>query len=379
MIYDYAVLGAGMAGAAVAFELAASGTVVLIEAEAQPGYHSTGRSAALFTPNYGNETVRGINRISQPFFKRPPAGFTDHPLLSRRGALTVAGPGEEAALEAVLAFSSSSQPVERVTPAEACRMAPLLRPDLVAAAVFEPGVTDIDVAALHQGYLRGFKARGGTLVCHARARALSWQNGYWRVTAGSSVTSGAVLVNAAGAWADEIGSLAGATPIGLVPKRRTAIVVDAPPGMDVRDMPAVDAAGSQAYLKPEAGRIMASLGDETPVTPQDVQPEELDVALIADWLERCTLVKLNRIEHSWAGLRSFVTDGVPAIGFDAGLPSFFWLAGLGGYGIMMSPALGRAAATLMLTGRLPQDFGESGLTEATLSPARFGGIAVPSV
>jgi D-arginine dehydrogenase len=165
--------------------------------------------------------------------------------------------------------------------------------------------------------------------------------------------------------------MAGATPIGLVPKRRTAIIVDPPPATNVDAMPVIDFVAGDAYLKPDAGRIMASPGDQTPVEPQDVRPEEWDIAVLVDWLERETLIPVRRIAHSWAGLRSFVADETPVVGFDSTVPGFFWLAGQGGYGIMMAPALGRATADLIVSGDLPADLREGGIDEADLSPARF--------
>ncbi len=369
-MYDYAVIGAGMAGASVAFELAETGSVALVEAEAQPGYHSTGRSAALFTPNYGNHVVRRINALSVPFFLDPPPGFAEHPLLTPRGLMTVAAPGDEAGLDAILALASDKAPVHRVSAAEALALAPLLRPEKVAAAAFEPGVMDIDVDALHQGYLRGFKARGGELTCKARVRRITRCAGHWQLQVGTDTITARLLINAAGAWADRIADMAGALPVGLVPKRRSAIVVDAPADIDSQAMPAVEMIGSEAYFKPEAGRIMASLGDETPSEPQDARPEELDIALTADWLERHTTITLRRIEHSWAGLRSFVSDGAPVVGFDSELDDFFWLAAQGGYGIMMAPALARASRVMIQTGAFPDELIAQGMSDETLSPGR---------
>lgn len=369
-MYDYAIIGAGIAGASAAFELAETGSAALIEAEAQPGYHSTGRSAALFTPNYGNHIVRQINALSVPFFLDSPSGFAEHPLLTPRGLMTVAAPGDEAGLDAILALTSDKVPVHRMSTAQALALAPLLRPEKVAAAAFEPGVMDIDVDALHQGYLRGFKARRGALSCKARVSEITRSAGHWQLQVGTETISARLLINAAGAWADEVASMAGARPIGLVPKRRSAIVVDAPAGVDLQAMPAIDMIGSEAYFKPEAGRIMASLGDETPTEPQDARPEELDIALIADWLERHTTLTLSRIDHSWAGLRSFVADGAPVVGFDSEHDDFFWLAAQGGYGIMMAPTLARASRAMIQTGAFPDELIAHGVSDETLSPSR---------
>jgi D-arginine dehydrogenase len=356
MAYDFLVIGAGISGAAAAYELALHGRVLLLEAEAMPGYHATGRSAALFTRNYGVPVVRAINAASHPFFIDPPDGFAEHPLLTPRGALTVGRPGAEALLDPILALSAPGHEIVAVTAAEALALAPLLRPEHVAGGVFEAGVTDIDVAGLHQGFLRGGRRRGVEIRCDARVVGLQRQDGAWQVAAGGETVSAGIVV------------LAGARPIGLVPKRRTAIMVDPPPGLSVEGMPTVEFAGDEAYLKPDAGKIMASPGDQTPTVPQDAQPEEWDMAVLADWLQRHTTLAVGRVGHAWAGLRSFVADEAPVAGFDDDRDGFFWLAGQGGFGIMMAPALARAAAGLITGSGLPADLG---LAPAALAPARL--------
>ncbi len=372
MIHDVIVIGAGIAGASAAYELAADARVLLVEAETQPGYHSSGRSAALFTRNYGTDLVRGINALSEPFFRAPPDGFADGPLLHPRGALAVAGPGNETLLDVVLSYSSADHPVVELSSADAIAMVPYLRPDRTTRAVYEAGVTDIEVALLLQSYLRGFRKRGGERVTGKKVRALVKTGGTWSVTTGSGTYRARMLVNAAGAWADEIGAMAGARPIGLVAKRRTAIIVDATPGYDVATLPCVDFAGSETYIKPDAGKLMASPGDATPTFPQDVRPDEMDVAVLVDWIERETLIPVRRIAHSWAGLRSFVADDSPVVGPDPDIPDFIWHAGHGGYGIMMAPALSRAVANLSLGQDLPADFQSAGIASADLSRSRLG-------
>ncbi len=372
MIYDFIVIGAGMAGASAAFELAAHSTVLLIEAEQHPGYHSTGRSAALFTRNYGTALVRRINALSEPFFRAPPADFTDVPLLQPRGALAVVGPGDEARLDAVLKSSTRRDPVVEMSPAEVLDMVPFLRPERVARAVYEQGVADIDVASLLKSYLKGFSKRGGQIVTGTPVTALKHAADTWAVSTARDMYRAKTLINAAGAWADEIGALAGASRIGLVAKRRTAIIVDAPGGAPVGALPCVDFASNDAYVKPEAGRLMASPGDATPTQPQDSQPDEMDVAVLVDWIERETLITVRRIAHKWAGLRSFVADEGPVAGHDTAVANFVWLAGQGGYGIMMAPALARAVASLCLEDKLPIDFVRSGFTMDDLGPVRLG-------
>ncbi|KAB0265482.1 NAD(P)/FAD-dependent oxidoreductase [Microvirga brassicacearum] len=371
MQFDYLVIGAGVSGASAAFELAASGSVALIEAENVPGYHSTGRSAALYTRNYGVPIVQRINAASHDFFMNPPPGFAEYPLLTPRGSLTVAGPGDEDRLEAVLALSSPGNAIELIPAAQALSLAPVLRPEQVGAAALEGGVMDMDVAALHQGYLRGLRQRGGTITCGSRVERLERRGGLWVLTAADVTISGRIIVNAAGAWADEIGAMAGAVRLNLVPKRRTAILIDSPAGLELGTMPAVEFIDGEAYFKPDAGKIMASPGDQTPAAPHDAQPEEWDVAVLVDWLESRTTLSIRRIAHSWAGLRSFVDDEVPVVGFDRQAENFFWLAGQGGFGIMMAPALSKAARNLIVSGMLPLELRNRGIEERHLSPDRL--------
>jgi D-arginine dehydrogenase len=376
--FDVVVIGAGISGASAACLLARDFSVMLIEAEAQPGYHSTGRSAALYTPNYGNALVRAISRASEAFFLNPPDGFAAQPLMIPRGAITVATADNKEKLNRVLALSTHEHPIMEITTARALALAPVLRAGRVAAALHEPGVMDMDVTALHQGYLRGLKASGGQLLCGKAVTRLSHNDGLWHVQAGDADITATFVVNAAGAWADLVGALAGAASTGLTPKRRTAIIVDAPEGMAIGGMPCVDFAGSDAYLKPDGGRIMASPGDQTPVEPHDVQPDDFEVAVLVDWLETETSVKVRRLSGSWAGLRSFVADEAPVVGFDAKLKNFFWLAGQGGYGIMMAPALAEATSALIRKGELPPALRVLGIDARDLEPARLGGERDPT-
>ncbi|MGC1495741.1 MAG: FAD-binding oxidoreductase [Sulfitobacter sp.] len=346
MIFDFLVIGGGIAGASAAYELANDGTVLLLEAESTMGYHATGRSAALFTRHYGGPVVRQINEASARFFETPPAGFCETALLAPRGCLTVASPGHEGDLDDLLAMSQTANAVCRIDPQEAIERVPFLRPENVAAAVYEAGVSDIDVATLHLSFINGAKARGSIIKINQNVISMSRQTGHWCVTTARESHLAKCVVNAAGAWADQIGAMAGARPIGLVPKRRTAIIINAPLGLDCKAVPAIDFAGTDAYIKPDAGRLMASPGDATPCEAYDAWPDDMDIAVLADWIERETTLKVAKIEHSWAGLRSFVADEAPVVGLDPVVADFFWLAGQGGYGIMMAPILAQLTAEL---------------------------------
>ena len=373
---DFLVVGAGIAGASAAYELAAQGRVLVLERESQPGYHSTGRSAALYTQTYGPAPIRAMTVASWDFYTNPPAGFTDHAMLTPRGVLIVGRDHETGRLDAEYEQGRRLTPsVERFDRAQVLARAPFLRPDYVAGGVWEPEARDIDVHALHQGYLRGLKVRGGRVVTDAAVRGLTRRDGLWVADTEAGAFAAPVLVNAAGAWADELAALAGVAAIGLVPKRRTAITFD-PVFEDPADKqgldgwPMVSDVAETFYVKPDAGRLLASPADQTPVAPCDVQPEDIDVAETVDRLEQASRFSVRRLAHRWAGLRSFVADKVPVVGFAPDADGFFWLAGQGGYGIQTAPAMGRVAAGLASGRGLPDDVRALGVSEADLSPVR---------
>jgi D-arginine dehydrogenase len=298
---DFLVIGAGVSGAAAAWELAALGKTILLEMEDQPGYHSSGRSAALYTPNYGPAPVREICQAAGAFFNAPPPGFAEHPLLTPRGALTLGIDDPEGAIDKLLGDAPPAHPIAEISLKQASELCPLIRPDIFRRAIYEPGVMDMDAAAIHQGYLRGFKARGGQLVLSAAVTALVRGGGAWTAVTPSGRYRAPIIVNAAGAWADRIGALAGAPQIGLQPCLRTVILVEAPPELCKPAQPVGEVIDTWHYFKPEAGRILASPGDEMPVAPMDAYPDDMVMAELADYLERHTLRKVERILRSWAG------------------------------------------------------------------------------
>lgn len=368
---DFLILGAGIAGASVGYFLAPHGRCVMLERESQPGYHSTGRSAAQFIASYGPPQVRALSRASEPFFLNPPPGFATAPLLTPRGLLTVAGPDELRPLEEAWATLQQTSPRgRRLSAAEARAMVPVLRPEKVTAAVHEPDSFDMDVHAIHQGYLRGFRHAGGTLVCDAEVVAIERQGGLWHVrTATGAEYAAPVLINAAGAWCDVVAQLAGVAPVGLIPKRRTAFTFAPPAGLDTAHWPLLLAADESFYMKPDAGALLASPVNEDATHPQDVQPEELDIALGLHAIETWTTLT-PRPTHTWAGLRSFVADGELVGGFDPAAEGFFWCAAQGGYGIQTSAAMGEACAAMARGLPLPAHIAECGLSLDMLSPAR---------
>ncbi|MDM0044931.1 FAD-dependent oxidoreductase [Variovorax dokdonensis] len=369
---DYLVVGGGIAGASVAHSLAAHGRVILLERESQPGYHSTGRSAAVFMESYGTPQVRALTMASRAFFTSPPAHFGDDPLLTPRGAVFVANFEQAAQLDAHWQVLQSVAPqARRLSAAEAQAMVPVLRPERVLGAVFEPDASDMDVHAIHQGFLRGMRRQGGELVCDAEVTAMHREGDQWQVHAGGAVYQAPVVVNAAGAWADALAALAGAQPIGLEPRRRSAFIFAPPEGVDASGWPMVIGADEDWYMKPDAGMLLGSPANADPVDPQDVQPEEMDIAIAIHRLEEACDLSIRRPTRTWAGLRSFVADGDLVGGYDDAVPGFFWVAAQGGYGIQTSPAMGETCAALVRGLPVPAHVASFGLTAEMLSPARL--------
>jgi D-arginine dehydrogenase len=377
MQYDFIIAGAGIAGASIAYELAKTSRVCVVEGESRPGYHSTGRSAALFAPSYGGAEIRALTRASRGFFEHPPAGFGDQPLLLPRGCLSIARTDQRAQLAAMVREIRRSGGRLTELDAHAARMlVPRLRDGYVDAAALDSDAMDIDVATLHQGYLRGARAVGAKLITDCMIQVAERHRGVWSLALGDDTITAPTLVNATGAWADEVAALCGASRIGLQALRRTAVIVDAPSGVDVRRWPTVIDADEQFYFKPEAGTLLLSPADETAVPPCDVQPDDLDVAIGVDRVQRALDLEVRHVRHRWAGLRTFARDRVPVVGFDPRVPGFFWCAGQGGYGIQSAPALARTAAALARGDAVPQDVLTQGLVADKLLPHRFEVAAV---
>ena len=370
---DYIVIGAGIAGASVAWELAGGARVLLLERESQPGYHTTGRSAALYMATYGTPNICALTRASRAFYDAPPPEFGDAPILSPRGVVHVAGPGQiDLLTQAQDTARAAGSPVQWLEHADLLALLPCLKPEAVAAGLSEPDAADIDVHALHQGYLRGLRQRGGQLLTQAEVTALQRQGDAWAVTlADGRVLQASSIVNAAGAWADVVAGLAGVPPIGLEPRRRTAFTFAVPEGMDASHWPAVIAVDESFYFKPDAGQLLGSPANADPTHPHDVVPEELDVATGIYQIETMTQFQIRRPSHTWAGLRSFVPDGDLVIGWDNHVPSFFWLAAQGGYGIQSAAGAAWLARQLICREPLADALVREGVQVQGLSPARL--------
>ena len=371
-IYDFVIVGAGMAGASTAYFLADKGHVLLLEMESQPGYHTTGRSAALFSEAYGNGPIRALTSGGRAFLTDPPDGFSNTPILTPRGAMFIGREDQMAVLDKVYeAGSEHIDTIQRLTAVEVRDRVPVLREDYAAAGVLESDAMDIDVNALHQGFLRGARAKGAQLHPDARVRTLERRNNTWLVHAGGCDIVAKVVINAAGAWCDLLAEMAGAARVGLMPKRRTAILFQGPVHVPFGEWPAFIDADEEFYARPESGALMGSPADATPMEPCDVQPEELDIAIAVDRLQRATTLEIKHISRSWAGLRSFVSDKTPVVGFDPRIEGFFWLAGQGGYGIQTAPSMGRVSAALAVGDLVPDDLVKFGVRAEDLSPARI--------
>lgn len=367
---DVIILGAGMAGASLAAELSPRCAVILLELEDQPGRHATGRSAAMFYESYGNATVCALTRASRDFLEHPPEGFCDVPLMTPRAAMVVADSEGLARLEARYSGPGAPATMHRMAREDALARVPILRPEWLAGAFIDASGCDMEVAALHQGYLRVARRAGAQVVLGAAEVALDRSGGLWTVRCRAGEFSARILVNATGAWADAVARHAGARPVGLQPMRRTAMTIPAPAAHDSRHWPMVIDVDETIYFKPDAGQLLLSPANEDPMDPCDVVPEELDIAIAVDRFETLTSEPVKRINHRWAGLRSFVADRSPVAGYDTQAEGFFWLAGQGGYGIQMAPALARAAAAMLMGQPLPEDVAAQGVREADLSPAR---------
>ena len=363
--FDVIVIGAGIAGATVAAHLAADCRVALIEAEEAAGYHATGRSAASWILNYGPPDVRALTGASRAFFESPPEGFTEAPILRRRMNVYLAPEDQVADLREMLDIGVG---LREASIAEIKSLVPALRDGYAVAAAVEEDVFDIDVAALHQGYLRQARRNGGVLALRSRTMRIARSGTTWQVeVTGGGGFHAPILVNAAGAWGDEVAVQAGLRPIGLQPTRRTGVIIDPAP-WQVADWPFVMAADGGWYCRPEARtRLMVSPADETPMPPQDIQPDELDIAIAIDSMMQALDINVRRVERSWAGLRTFAPDGSLALG--QGADGYFWCVGQGGYGIQTSAAVGRLMADLV-AGRDP---GYDADVLSRINPLRFGG------
>ncbi len=369
---DVCIIGGGMAGASVAFHLAPHARVTVLEREPHLAYHSTGRSAALYAPNYCSELVRRLTLAGQSFLARPPMGFAAVPLLHERGFLLI---GKNAQLSACEQYEgealAAGLETRRLSPQGARELVPVLRAQSCEWALLDPSAWDLDVDALLQGFLRGARSHGATVHTSREAVEIAREGSAWRIGGPGYDLRADVVVNAAGAWADETSGRAGIAPLDLLPHRRTAFIFDPPENAVVAHWPMVTDAGGQFYFKPDAGRLLGSLAEEVPSPPVDAQPDDLDVAVAVDRIERVIDYPVRRVLRSWTGLRVFAPDREPVSGFEPGQAGYYWHAGLGGFGIQTAPALGAFAAATILGRKLPDELLALGVGPAPLQVERL--------
>lgn len=365
--FDVAIVGAGMAGASLAAEIGPKYRIIMLEAEERPGYHATGRSAAFWEECYGGPDIVPLTSASGPWLQE--RGF-----LAKRGALYLAREEDEPQIENFFStFAGSGADPRRIGRGQLEGLVPGIRP-VWDRAIHQPRCADIDVAGVHGHYLRASRNNGAELRCRARLASAQRSNEEWQLQLdnGETVRAG-VLVNAAGAWADDIARMVGAQAIGIQPYRRTVVQLRTDPAPPA-DMPLCLDISGNFYFRPENGRLWLSPHDEIKSDACDAAPEEIDVALAIDRLEQVLDWRVQAVEHKWAGLRSFTPDRRPVYGFDPQVPAFFWFAGQGGYGIQTAPAAARLGAQL-LTGR-QTDAMTAQLDVKLYEPARFTPVSV---
>ncbi|MBN8549735.1 MAG: FAD-binding oxidoreductase [Deltaproteobacteria bacterium] len=369
---DFLVIGAGIAGASVASKLAQHGKVIVLERERVPGYHTTGRSAAVLSVLCVSPNVYALGTASLEFFKNPPADFCDVPLGWARPYMMIATDEQDEAYNRCIEEAALTPcPYREIETAEILNLCPVIRPDKVRRGILDEAGWELDVNALHQGYLRGLKRQGGEVITNADVTRLERINGKWVVETSAGQFSASVVVNASGAWCDVIAQRAGLEPVGIRPLRRTVFAFDAPAGAAVNSWPFVYDVGDQFYFKLENGTILASPAEEVESPPCDVQADYMDIAIGADRIQQVTTLDISHIRNKWAGLRTFAPDRELVLGFDAKAPGFFWLGGQGGIGIMTAPAVSDLSASLILNGTVPEALIQRGLQEAKISPKRF--------
>ncbi|MEO9635937.1 MAG: FAD-dependent oxidoreductase [Parasphingorhabdus sp.] len=346
--FDVAIIGSGIAGASIASEIGADRSVLLLEAEDHPGYHSTGRSAAFWTETYGGPLVTPLTSASRAFLDNPPKDFSETSFLRPRGAINIGREDQEDLADQFLAdFADSGLAMERWSWEKSISLSPDLKP-VWKHAIYEPECCDIDVAALHAAYLRDAKRKSVELICRAPVTNIRKKDDAWELVAGDEMYRATILINAAGAWADSVARMAGAKPVGIQPYIRNMVQIESDPPSSP-DMPLVVGLDGSFYFKPEAGGgYWISPHDELPTEPCDVAPDELSIAIAIDRFEKAVDVEVKRVTRKWAGLRSFAPDRLPVIGFDSKVADFFWFAGQGGFGIQTAPAAAKLGGAALL-------------------------------
>ncbi len=366
--FDCIVIGGGIAGISASYFLSSDFRVLVLEMEQLPGYHATGRSAATYTAFWSNKLIRSVALGSREFLVNPPKGFSEVPVAEKKGALYFSELSDADLMSAKYENLQTYIPsLELLRGAAILEKSPMLGEQFLGAAAWEPDAFEIDVHNLLSGYLKGAKENGTIIRLNSKVANLERKLGRWEVTTDEDTFYAATIINAAGAWAGEIGRLAGASDITISPRRRTVITFDAPEAGDITRWPISLEINGKFYFKGDAGRVLATACDETPWHPCDVQPEELDIAITAQEVEKYTRMEVNRVAQSWAGLRTFTPNHQPVVDYDPALSGFVWLVGQGGWGVLTSPALGRCCAGVVSGRGIPSDLMDLGCDAAGLA------------
>lgn len=367
---DIVVIGGGIAGVTAAAHLSPNASVTLLEMEESLAYHTTGRSAALLVVNYGGQGVRPLTRSSRAFFEAPPEGSTDASLLSDRGAMFVS---DEARMDRLEKLAREGEDAgansELMTAEEVIELVPTMSPEFVAGGLLELDARDIDVAGLHQAFVRIARRYGAAIKPGEPVISISKTASGWSVKTPQAEYQCDIVVNAAGAWGDVVATMAGVDPVGLEPKRRTAFMV--PGHIDCAGWPAVADVDTRWYFKPDGVQMLCSLGEENPSEPADVKPRMEDVALAIERINEATTLNIRTVNSEWTGLRTFAPDGELVVGEEPGSDGFFWLVGQGGTGIGASPAYGSLLASQVFGNELDPELMDAGVDPATTSPRRL--------
>ena len=369
--FDAIVIGGGIAGASIGYELSSDRSVCMLEMEDALAFHTTGRSAATFLEALGTDQIRGLTTGSRAFLENPPEMIESAPL-SPLPLLMYAKHGRSAAIkdfyEAVNRWVPNSSLLDASQVISYC---PVMREDHVESGFYDPNAMELDVQAIHQGYVRGFRTNGGEIKRSEKVISLSREAGIWKIgTSAGNTYNAPIVINAAGAWGDEVAKLAGVTQCGLVPKVRTIFMVNSPSGEETKDLPIVGDIDGAYYFKPEGNQFLVSPMDQTPSAPCDASPDELEIARALDELNEATTINAKSVNSTWGGLRTFVADENPVIGFDPEAEGFFWMVGQGGYGIQTSPAVARLSAALVRQQGVPEDLISRGVQASALAPGR---------
>ena len=362
---DVIVIGGGIAGIGAAAMIAGKASVVVLEAESQCGYHASGRSAAIFIPSYGGKEVCELTAASESYYINGNEYSNGQSFLTDRGMLSLSCADEEDVMSAYLAENSEALEIPLDT---AIEMVPILDRSRILRAAFEDSARDIDTDLLIQSWIKLCRSQGGEIETDQSVSSIRHKAGSWQVSAANQTYSAPIVINAAGAWADQVAILAGVSAAGLQPCRRSAALIPAPAGHDVSDWPLFGSVSESWYVKPMGGKLMLSPADEDPVEAHDAYAEDMTLLEGIDRYERAVTVAVERVEHNWAGLRTFARDRVPVVGWEPDVPGFFWLAGQGGYGFQTAPAISQLVSKLVLDQALAHP--EQSLVNA-LSPARL--------